>query len=104
MSNVFEEKNISKAVLSLGIPSMLGQLTTLVYNLADTYFVSLTRDAAQIAAVTLCTPILLMIMSIACIFGMGGSSVIARLIGEGKKKEAANCFVSMHHSLESSTW
>ena len=92
MSNVFEEKNISKAVLSLGIPSMLGQLTTLVYNLADTYFVSLTRDAAQIAAVTLCTPILLMIMSIACIFGMGGSSVIARLIGEGKKKEAANCF------------
>lgn len=79
MSNVFEEKNISKAVLSLSIPSMLGQLTTLVYNLADTYFVSLTRDAAQIAAVTLCTPILLMIMSIACIFGMGGSSVMQEL-------------------------
>lgn len=92
MSNVFEEKNIPKAVLSLGIPSMLGQLTTLIYNLADTYFVSLTRDSAQIAAVTISTPILLIIMSIACIFGMGGGSVIARLIGEGRKKDSANCF------------
>lgn len=44
----------------------------------------------MIAAVTLCAPILLIIMSIACVFGMGGSSVIARLylacmVREGKK-------------------
>lgn len=42
----------------------------------------------MIAAVTLCTPILLIIMSIACVFGMGGSSVIARLLGEGRKEYA----------------
>lgn len=71
---------------------MLGQLATLIYNLADMYFVSLTREAPQIAAVTLCTPVLLIIMSIATIFGMGGSSVCARLLGEERKKEAANCF------------
>ena len=88
MTSVFEEKNISKAILRLGLPAMLGQLTTLIYNLADTFFVSLTREPATIAAVTLCAPILLIIMSIACIFGMGGSSVIARLLGEKKKKEA----------------
>lgn len=41
----------------------------------------------MIAAVTLCTPILLIIMSIASVFGMGGNSVIARLLGEEKKKE-----------------
>lgn len=92
MSNVFEEKNMSRALLVLGVPAMLGELTTLIYNLADTYFVSLTRNATQIAAVTLCTPILLIMMSIAIIFGMGGSSVIARLIGEGRNKDAANCF------------
>lgn len=88
MTSVFEEKNISKAIMRVGLPSMLGQLTTLIYNIADTYFVSLTKEPAQIAAVTLCAPILLIIMSIACIFGMGGSSVIARLLGENKKKEA----------------
>lgn len=88
MTSVYEEKNISKAILRVGLPAMLGQLATLIYNIADTYFVSLTKEPATIAAVTLCAPILLIIMSIACIFGMGGSSVIARLLGEGKKKEA----------------
>ncbi len=88
MTSVFEEKNISKAIMRVGLPAMLGQLTTLIYNIADTFFVSLTKEPATIAAVTLCAPILLIIMSIACIFGMGGSSVIARLLGEKKKEES----------------
>lgn len=87
MTTVFEEKNISKAIMRVGLPAMLGQLTTLIYNIADTFFVSLTKEPAMIAAVTLCTPILLIIMSIASIFGMGGNSVIARLLGENKSKE-----------------
>ena len=88
MTSVFEEKNISKAIMRVGLPAMLGQLTTLIYNIADTFFVSLTKDPAMIAAVTLCAPILLIIMSIASIFGMGGSSVIARLLGEDKKEQS----------------
>ncbi|MEY8338144.1 MATE family efflux transporter [Lachnospiraceae bacterium 62-35] len=88
MASVFEEKNNSKAIMRVGLPAMLGQLTTLIYNIADTFFVSLTKEPAMIAAVTLCAPILLIIMSIACIFGMGGSSVIARLLGEKKKEES----------------
>lgn len=87
MTTVFEEENISKAIWRMGLPAMLGQLTTLIYNIADTFFVSLTNEPAMIAAVTLCTPILLIIMSIASIFGMGGNSVIARLLGEDKHKE-----------------
>lgn len=87
---VFEEKNIGKALLRLGFPAMLAQLATLIYNTADTYFVSLTKDPNQIAAVTLSTPILLIIMSIACIFGMGGSSVIARLLGEDRKVDSCD--------------
>lgn len=87
MTTVFEEQNISKAVMHMGLPAMLGQLTTLIYNIADTFFVSLTKEPAMIAAVTLCTPILLIIMSIASVFGMGGNSVIARLLGEDRNKE-----------------
>lgn len=88
MASVFEEKSIFKSIMRVGLPAMLGQLTTLIYNIADTFFVSLTKKPATIAAVTLCAPILLIIMSIACIFGMGGSSVIARLLGEEKKEES----------------
>lgn len=87
MATVFEEQNISKAIMRMGLPAMLGQLTTLIYNIADTFFVSLTKEPAMIAAVTLCTPILLIIMSVASVFGMGGNSVIARLLGEEKNKE-----------------
>ena len=87
MTTVFEEQNIPKAICRMGLPAMLGQLTTLIYNIADTFFVSLTKDPAMIAAVTLCTPLLLIIMSIASVFGMGGNSVIARLLGEKKTKE-----------------
>lgn len=99
MPSVFEEKNNSKAIMRVGLPAMLGQLTTLIYNLADTFFVSLTKEPDMIAAVTLCAPILLIIMSIASIFGMGGSSVIARLLGEDKKEESGTtmnfCVYSM---------
>lgn len=91
MSSVFEGKNISSTIIKIGVPSMLGQLATLIYNLADTYFVSLTKSAEQIAAVTLCVPVLLIIMSIACVFGMGGSSVIARQLGKGNKEYSAKC-------------
>ncbi len=88
MTSVFEEKNLSRAIMRVGLPAMLGQLTTLIYNIADTFFVSLTKEPVMIAAVTLCAPLLLIIMSIACIFGMGGSSVIARLLGEEKREES----------------
>lgn len=90
MTTVFEEERISKAIWRMGLPAMLGQITTLIYNIADTFFVSLTKEPAMIAAVTLCTPILLMIMSIASIFGMGGNSVIARLLGEERQEEVKN--------------
>ncbi len=90
MTSVYEETNHSKAIMRVGLPAMLGQLTTLIYNIADTFFVSLTKEPATIAAVTLCAPLLLIIMSIACVFGMGGSSVIARLLGEEKRKEAGS--------------
>ena len=99
MTTVFEEQNIPKAICRMGLPAMLGQLTTLIYNIADTFFVSLTKDPAMIAAVTLCTPLLLIIMSIASVFGMGGNSVIARLVGEEKAKEVRGvlnfCLYSM---------
>ena len=89
VTTVFEEQNLSKAIMRVRLPAMLGQLTTLIYNIADTFFVSMTREPAMIAAVTLCTPILLIVMSIASIFGMGGNSVIARLLGENDTPKAS---------------
>ncbi|MBO7252866.1 MAG: MATE family efflux transporter [Oscillospiraceae bacterium] len=59
-------------------------LMVLIYNLADTFFIGLTRDAYQVAAVSMATPVFLIFMSVGTIFGIGGTSVISRALGEGK--------------------
>lgn len=54
----------------------------LIYNLADTFFIGQTHNAYQVAAVSLATPVFLMFMAVGTIFGIGGTSVISRAMGE----------------------
>ena len=60
----------------------------LIYNLADTFFIGQTHDAYQVAAVSLATPVFLMFMAVGTVFGIGGTSVISRALGEGNKEYA----------------
>ncbi len=101
MTNVFEESRIQKLILKLGIPAMLGQLATLIYNIVDTYFVSLTNSPAQIAAVTLSAPVLLIIMSVSSVFGMGGGSIIARKLGSQELQDASACITFCSYAMAS---
>lgn len=68
------------------IPAVIAMLMVLIYNLADTFFIGQTHDAYQVAAVSLATPVFLIFMSVGSIFGIGGTSVIARALGEGKRE------------------
>ncbi|MBQ7858689.1 MAG: MATE family efflux transporter, partial [Faecalibacterium sp.] len=54
---VFEEIPIPKAVASLSVPTVLAMLVSVVYSLADTYFVGLLNDPVQTAAVSLAGPV-----------------------------------------------
>lgn len=36
---LFESAPVSKAVLSLAVPTVIAQLITVVYNMADTFFI-----------------------------------------------------------------
>ena len=85
---VFESMPVSKAVFKNALPAMAAMLMVLVYNLADTFFIGQTHDALQVAAVSLATPVFLMFMAVGTIFGMGGTSVISRALGEGRKDYA----------------
>ena len=57
----------------------------LIYNLADTFFIGQTHDDLQVAAVSLATPFFLLFMSVGTVFGIGGTSVISRALGEGRR-------------------
>ena len=92
---VFESMPVPKAVFKNALPAMAAMLMVLVYNLADTFFIGQTHDALQVAAVSLATPVFLMFMAVGTVFGIGGTSVISRAMGEGKtdyaKKVSSFC-------------
>ena len=85
---IFESSSAGKAVLQNALPAMAAMLMVLIYNLADTFFIGQTHDALQVAAVSLATPVFLLFMAVGTIFGIGGTSVISRAMGEGREEYA----------------
>lgn len=85
---LFKEAPVKKAVLSLAVPTVFSQLITVVYNMADTFFIGRLNDPAQVAAAALALPCFLLLTSFANLFGLGGSSLISRSLGAGDRKKA----------------
>lgn len=85
---IFKSAPIGQAVLKNTIPAMVAMMMVLIYNLADTFFIGQTKDAFMIAAVSLVTPVFLLFMAVGTVFGIGGTSVISRAMGEGRKEYA----------------
>ncbi len=81
---------IPKAVMKMAVPSVISSLVTVLYNMADTFFVGQTGDPLQVAAVSLTNPIFILMMAFANMLGMGGSAVLSRALGEKKEERAKN--------------
>lgn len=84
----YDKMPVSQAVIKNALPAVAAMLMVLIYNMADTFFIGQTNDAYQVAAVSLATPVFLIFMSVGTVFGIGGTSVISRAFGEGKKDYA----------------
>ena len=78
---LFEEAPIPSAVAKLAIPTIISSLVTVLYNLADTYFVGMLNDPIQNSAVTLAAPVMLAFYAINNLFGVGSSSLMSRSLG-----------------------
>lgn len=87
-NNIFESDNIPQSYLRLAFPVVLSMVVTLIYNLADTYFVARTGSTALVAGVSLGAPLFTALMAIGNIFGQGGSVLISRLMGQASTDEA----------------
>jgi len=77
----------------MSIPSGLGILSILFFNLADTYFVSL-LGTDQLAAISFTFPITFIISSILIGLGAGLSASLARIIGKGEANNIASYVVN----------
>ena len=85
---LFRQAPVPQAVMQNAVPAMAAMLMVLIYNLADTFFIGQTHDDLQVAAVSLATPVFLIFMSVGTVFGIGGTSVISRAMGEGRQDYA----------------
>lgn len=79
---------IGKTLFILSAPAIAGMLVMAVYNIVDTFFVSLLRDTTAIAATGIVFPMFQLIGAVGLTFGIGAASVISRKLGE-KDYEAA---------------
>lgn len=87
---LFESVPVPKALVSMAGPTIISQLINLIYNMADTIYIGMTGDVYKTAAVTLSFTIFMMTVSFANLFGIGGGSLIARLSGVGRSRDAKN--------------
>ena len=85
---LFENMPIKKAYLKLSLPVVLAMVLSVVYNMVDTWFISLTKDTDLVAGVSICAPIFILSIAMGDIFGLGGSSLISRLLGKKEDEEA----------------
>ena len=88
MLNMFDKAPVPQAVLKNAVPAMAAMLMVLIYNLADTFFIGQTHNDILVAAVSLATPVFLLFLAAGNIFGIGGTSVISRALGEGRPEHA----------------
>lgn len=85
---LFEKMPVPKAVCTMAIPTILGQMIVLIYNMADTFFIGRTNNPYMVAAASLILPVFNISLSIANLAGIGGSSQISRLFGMHQEDEA----------------
>lgn len=90
---IYADMPVPKAVATMIVPTIISQIITVIYNLADTWYVGLTNNAAAVAAISLCLPVYNIMTAIANLFGIGGASVITRAVGEGHHHRARRAFV-----------
>ncbi|MBQ6383371.1 MAG: MATE family efflux transporter [Clostridia bacterium] len=77
-----DPEHLISSYFHLALPVVLSSIITIVYNLADTYFIAKTGNALLVAGVSLCAPLFTILMAFGNIFGQGGSSLISRLLGK----------------------
>ena len=87
---IFEKMPVRRAVITLAVPTVISQLIVLIYNLADTWYIGQTGDPHQVAAVTVAFPIFMLLSAFANLFGIGGGSLISRLLGKKEAEEAGS--------------
>ncbi|MBE6913794.1 MAG: MATE family efflux transporter [Ruminococcaceae bacterium] len=85
---LFETMPVGKALLTMAVPTIVSQLITMIYNLADTFFIGLSNDPYKVAAASVVSILFFILTALSNLFGVGGGSLMSRLLGEKRAQDA----------------
>ena len=85
---LFSTTPVPKALLTMAIPTIISQMINLIYNMVDTFFIGRAGNSYMVAATTITLTLVMMNVAMGNLFGIGGGSLVARLMGAGRPDEA----------------
>ena len=87
-----EGKSLKSDFLRFVIPSIIAQWVFSLYTMVDGIFVARGVSEVALTAVNISMPFSVGMFSISILFAVGNSTIVAILLGKGKKKEANQVF------------
>lgn len=92
-AELFETMPVGKALAIMAIPTIISQLITTIYNIADTVFIGMSNDPYKVAAASLAGVLFFIMNALSNLFGVGGGSLISRMLGQKRETEAKKVVV-----------
>ncbi len=89
--NKMKDMPVNQLMIQMGIPMILSMALQAVYNIVDSAFVGNMKTGSEAAlnALTLVFPVQMLMVAVGIGTGVGTNALLARLLGEGNRKEAA---------------
>ena len=78
---ILSEMPVRKAIVTLALPTMLGELCTPCITWLILFFIGKMNDPNAVAAVTLSFPLFMLVQAFGNLFATGGASYISRALG-----------------------
>lgn len=85
---VFAKLPVPTALRTMIVPAIISQVIILIYNMADTYYIGRTDNPYMVAGASLLLPVFNMLVCVSSLAGIGGGTLISRLLGKEDEKEA----------------
>ncbi len=89
---LFASVPVPKALYTMAIPTVISQMINLIYNMVDAFYIGRTGNSYMMAATTVTLTMVMMNVALSNLFGIGGGSLVARLMGvnnTGKAKQVS---------------
>jgi putative MATE family efflux protein len=87
-TNVLDSEHVGRLLFRMAMPAFIGMFVMTLYNVVDTIFIGHYIGHLGIAALAIVFPIQMLGMGIGQMTGMGGASLLSRLLGAGDIKKA----------------